>query len=272
MNIIVEINGRQAIPVRALPLLTDWVTMSPDVVARALAGDVDYWPFFQNLRAYRLLTDGTVDQIPPRWWASWVVGPLQAKSDNIKVEQTSHDTGYQQWRRESIAHLPAGVFVWCDEFEVAHDREYGAESMRARSTPEAFKTSTYALNFTPEPLPDIAPQHLVLEGFEPRKPAPQPLTVVETNAAQAVELTGLSAVPIEETPEERRARWLAMYEKNGGASKRGALAALARELNVDRSNLRKELNRATKQREEKRRAGALGVASRQLVKDGKRPT
>lgn len=102
-------------------------------------------------------------------------------------------------------------------------------------------------------------------------PAPQPVPVVQTEAAHVVELPRPSAGPIE-TPEERRARWLDMFEEKGGADKRGALAELSRELNVDRSNLKKDLNKAEEHREEKRREGAFGVATSQLVRNGKRRT
>lgn len=165
MKIIVKIGGREAVPVRALPLLTDWQSMHPQAVAMILAGKVENWPSFEGLSAYRLQADGEVEQIPSRWWASWMVGALQAKSDTIKTQQVSQAAGTEQWKQESLALLPAGVFVWRDEFEAAHLLEYGALSMRARSAPQIFNASTYALDFNPEPPPDIAPQHLVLEGF-----------------------------------------------------------------------------------------------------------
>jgi hypothetical protein len=39
VNVVIKINGREAIPVRALPFLSDRKTMSPDVVANVFAGD-----------------------------------------------------------------------------------------------------------------------------------------------------------------------------------------------------------------------------------------
>lgn len=167
MHVTIEINGRQALPVRTIPLLTDWRGLSPDQLAQILAGDSDHWPSFDGLTAYRLHPDGSTEPISPRWWASWVVRKLQATSDAIKAKQASHETGYQQWRGESLAQLPAGVFVWRDEFEAAHANEYGREGMRARSTPDWFDPGTHALDFNPQPDPAIAPPRLVLEGFMP---------------------------------------------------------------------------------------------------------
>lgn len=183
MEVLQIIQGREAVPVRAIPFLADWKILSPDKVARILAGEDDFWP---TLNAYRLQPDGIVRQILPRWWASWVVGKLKATSNAIEVQQISQAVGHEQWKRESIAQLPAGVFVWRDEFEAAHLLEYGALSMRARSAPKTFDASTYALDFNPEPPPDIAPQHLVLEGFAPANPkAATPASVVAASDGHA---------------------------------------------------------------------------------------
>jgi len=154
----------------------------------------------------------------------------------------------QDMRTVQLVELPV-IVVWAkaNGFTVASDWEGVTQDVQlatnAQAVPMVDTTSTEA---TPAP-------------------------IAQTEAAQVVELPGLSAGPIE-TPEERRARWLAMFEKMGGAKKRGALAALSSELEVDRSNLRKDLNKAMNQREQKRREGTLGVAANQLVRNGKRHT
>ncbi len=172
MNVIVHINSRQAVPVRAIPLLTDWKVLSPDQVAKILSGDVLHWASFEGLKAYRLHHGGSAEQIQPRWWKNWIVRKLQATSDEIKAKQTSHETGYQQWRREALAQLPHSVFVWCDEFEAAYVREFGPGSLRARFNPETFDPNAHVLNFNPQSDQDIAPLHLVLEGFESNEGGP----------------------------------------------------------------------------------------------------
>lgn len=183
MHVTIEINGRQALPVRAIPLLTDWRGLSPDQLADILAGDSDHWPSFDGLTAYRLHPDGKTEPIPPRWWASWVVTKLKATSDAIKAKQVSRETGYQQWRGESLAHLPVGVFVWRDEFEAAHAQEYGPEGGRVRGNPEGFDPSVHILDFNPHPDLTIAPSCLVLEGFE--RLIPTPLEPVESDSTPA---------------------------------------------------------------------------------------
>lgn len=187
MHVITKINGKDALPVRAIPLLTDWQGLSPDGLAKILAGDSDHWPSFDGLTAYRLQTDGSIEAIPPRWWRSWVVRKLNAISDAIKAKQASHETGYQQWRSESLAQLPAGVFVWRDEFETAHTMEYGPEGARARSNPEGFDPSVHILNFNPYPAPAIATLGMVLEGFNRAadgRPFDFPLTTVDAQRWQ----------------------------------------------------------------------------------------
>ena len=193
MQVTIEINGRQALPVRAIPLLTDWRGLSPDQLAQILAGDSDFWPSFDGLTAYRLNPDGSTEPTPPRWWASWVVRKLKAVSEAIEATQTSHETGYQQWRAQALAQLPAGVFVWRDEFEKAYVREYGPESLRARCNRKTFDPSLHALDFNPQPDPAIATQHLVMEGFVPISGA------INQGRAQALEWLN---APREELPQE----------------------------------------------------------------------
>ena len=78
----------------------------------------------------------------------------------------SHEVGYQQWRHESLPLLPAGVFVWRDEFETAYLSEYGPESVRAFTNREYLKIDIYALNYSVHVGPSV-PEWvtLVLEGF-----------------------------------------------------------------------------------------------------------
>lgn len=66
MRVIVLIGGREAIPVRAIPLLTDWETMSPHVVARALAGG-KVSVGFPRLQAFRRTGDSE-RPVSATWW------------------------------------------------------------------------------------------------------------------------------------------------------------------------------------------------------------
>ncbi len=70
-----------------------------------------------------------------------------------------------------------------------------------------------------------------------------------------------------ETPAERRARWLDMFEAEEKLVKRGALQRLAKREGVDRSNMGKDIAKARAERADQKRAG---VWASQLVQDGKR--
>ncbi len=171
MDVVVHIGGRQAIPVRAIPLLTDWEVLSPDVCANAFAGVESTTPHLEGLATYRLDEAGGPQPIAARWWANWIVRELEACSARITAAQTSHEAGYPQWRRESLGLLPAGVFVWRDEFEPAFLREYGPNSMRARLAGEDYDQAAHRLNFNPQHGPREDWQTLVMEGFERHRTA-----------------------------------------------------------------------------------------------------
>ena len=124
MNIVVLIDGREAVPVRAIPLLTNWKFFTPDVVAQVLAGDEAQDGFIEGrLQAFHL-QDSAAKALSKDWWESWTVRELRALSEKIKNSQPSHEPGYQQWRDEALPLLPAGVFVWRDELEQFHARNW----------------------------------------------------------------------------------------------------------------------------------------------------
>ena len=81
-------------------------------------------------------------------------------------------------------------------------------------------------------------------------------------------VTTIPAAPVgTETVEQRRFRYLAMFETEQGQGMRGALQRLADREGVDRSNMKKDINNARAIRTEQKRAG-LFVSH--TVQDGKR--
>jgi hypothetical protein len=126
MNVIVKIQGREAIPVRAIPLLTNWQTMTPDVVALALAWHESQYRF-HGLCAFRN-ESAEVKPIAATWWESYPCKALDALHAELmrkeEVEDMTKAQGSQEWRLGALGLLPAGVFVWKDEFEPLHIRRY----------------------------------------------------------------------------------------------------------------------------------------------------
>lgn len=115
MNVIVMIAGREAIPVRAIPLLTYRETLSADVLTHALAGDEHFF-HFNDLKAY-CLEDGRPKELPQTYWRNVVHTKLKALSDEIRSREVSHVAGLHEWWRASVEALPSGVFVWREQFE-----------------------------------------------------------------------------------------------------------------------------------------------------------
>jgi hypothetical protein len=124
MNVVVHIDGREAVPVRAIPFLTQWEVMSPDEVASALSDDEDFrLGAFVGLRAFRV-TGAQPVEIPPLYWDNFVSRQLQSISDRIKKSQVTHATGYSEWREAAVKALPPDAFVWKDEYEPRFNRAF----------------------------------------------------------------------------------------------------------------------------------------------------
>jgi hypothetical protein len=55
--------------------------------------------------------------VAPRWFRSWLLPGLDA----LEPVAPGDDVGYQNWRTQALAKLPAGVFVWRADFEQLHN-------------------------------------------------------------------------------------------------------------------------------------------------------
>ena len=169
MNVVIQVQGREAILVRAMPFLTYWNVMSPDELAKILA--------YRDLLAYKI-DEGAVRAISSDWWKNFSLKQLTALEDTIRHSAISEDVGYAEWRIKSLAVLPSSAFVWKDEFEAAHQRIFGSESVtfsslskfdNSRWTDEANYEVEHnkhiALDFSPLiEGPEI--KRLVMEGFD----------------------------------------------------------------------------------------------------------
>ena len=124
MNVVVVIEGREAIPVRAIPLLTNWRFMSPDIVAHVLGGTGgSNVSLFGDMQSHHIEA-GKVRPMDKDWWSQFPVRELRALSEKIQIDESSHEVGYSEWRKQSLKALPAGVFVWKDEYQKLHDKNW----------------------------------------------------------------------------------------------------------------------------------------------------
>lgn len=195
MGVIFGINGRDAIPVRAIPFVTGW-SMSPDMVASSLA-HTDRVTKLRGIAAYHLAGNAEPAPMLPKEWDG-VEAELQALSDTLKANEVVDFESYPTWRRESILLLPAGVFVWKDEFISAFARAYSKERMGILDE----RPGDRELNWTP-----LIPQALceaLVEGFASvEKPTVQVQDHHQSDAFKplTVSLAGYWDTPFDQLPD-----------------------------------------------------------------------
>ena len=149
------LEGREALPVRAIPYVTGW-QYSPDVVAESLARATAA-PFekLRSLVAYHRPTGKPQPVMSCEWSAplAEVKGfEAELREQRPDVDVMDDHAGYAAWRTGAALKLPAGVWVWLDEFL----REREADRKR---TPDD-RPVTLA------PMLDADTRAAVLEGFE----------------------------------------------------------------------------------------------------------
>lgn len=173
MNVIIKIEGREAIPVRAIPYVTGWNSkrgLSPDMLATKLSThpkDRALRSPMRNLLAYKHHQGMTLAVRRDDWQMVCVQlaglsGELHAKfprgEDGARDEQSR-----AAWQARAIELLPSGVFVWLDEFEEDFLRCFDYQSRG--TAPE--RLDERDLNWNPT-LPDKGGE-IIMNGFEPQQ-------------------------------------------------------------------------------------------------------
>lgn len=133
MDVVVQIQGRDALPVRAVPFAGRWQWMSsPDGIAFACSQKPVTAMKFETehrgeekeiavrnreyLPSFVLLGDGAVRQLHPDEWSFCAV-EIKGLESKLRGEELVEDGNFAPWRRQAIEKLPAGVFVWLDDFK-----------------------------------------------------------------------------------------------------------------------------------------------------------
>lgn len=159
-ELTVRINGRDALPVRAIPHITGWL-LSPDEVARQLARSIDeHFAKLPNTFAYRL-KDGTPAKILPKQW-DVIVAQLEGLEAEIRQrndkDKSGDNKGYAEWLATSVTKLPAGVFLWLDEFIA--DKPFG------RKPPSQDSAREHDRELVDAPLLTNEQRQEIFQGFE----------------------------------------------------------------------------------------------------------
>jgi hypothetical protein len=149
------IDGREALPVRAISYVAGRRFLSPDEVAKHLARQVGA-PFarLRNTTAFHLSEQSPISVLPKEW--DEIVTRFDALESKLKRVQPNENEGYEEWQGQSTPLLPSGVFVWCDEFE--KDFRLDIE----RIAPEYRREGDDILNYSP--MLSDEQRKMILEG------------------------------------------------------------------------------------------------------------
>lgn len=157
MNLTAVIDGKEIIPVRAIPFVTGWI-MSPDVVAKSLANTDKWMTRLKDIASYHLMADGEYAVMLPKEW-DCIEAELQVLSEKLQSNEEIDQENYSQWRRESIPLLPASCFVWKDEFIPSFSMAYSPQKLILINE----RPGDRELNFSPRVPYELL--DVVMDGF-----------------------------------------------------------------------------------------------------------
>jgi hypothetical protein len=133
---------------------------SPDSIAKDLSKrSAAPFSVLRELNAYHMLGSAITTVLDKEWDAITV--QLEALESRLRHKYSDDSEGYAAWRDESAQVLPAGVFVWRDEFE----RELGRRAAEGEVTQTTERSGDFDLNYEPMIAPSVSA--MVFEGFEP---------------------------------------------------------------------------------------------------------
>ena len=154
-------------------------------------------------------------RIAERWWQTGPCQKLAALSSTIQAEQhpgeheteeeykARHERELAKWRDKSPGLLPAGAFIFKDEFEQIYSNEfkYGyyhfkGDDGKFLSEPDHIKR--IALDYLP--FVDDATAALVLAGFENYQTPNNGTSRAHTNSATVSQVTPMQVPELEQVP------------------------------------------------------------------------
>jgi len=147
--------------VRAIPYVAPSGIGAHEIV-RFLEGDE--YGRFRGVFAYQVQADSAPSRVAPIEWKRVAIS-LRAFDEIITGREARGDmtknVGLNQWKKKSIRRIPAGVFVWKDEFTSAHLQAF----IQGQVTEQEFKRGDHDPIFQPLIYPPKM-RKIVMEGFE----------------------------------------------------------------------------------------------------------
>ena len=157
MKATLLIDGREAVPVRAIPFITGW-RLSPDALVKDLARHEHRRKYNDYLPAFQFDPVNAHPEILPAEWDQ-VLAQLNALENRLDLgfAQDAELIAYSEWREQSPSVLPKGCFVWRDEFDVAMKRGRLSAALREHET---------ELSWNYFPLVSEGMAAIIMEGFD----------------------------------------------------------------------------------------------------------
>jgi hypothetical protein len=163
MNVIILIDDREAIPIRAIPFVTGG-RITPDLVASIFAY-TDQWELrLKGVTPYHLYGHDLYSHMLPKAWDG-IELDFKLLLKRFKATQKLDQEDLPIRERDSIPVLPPACFVWKDDFEKAFHKAYSGQNYEILNE----RPGDRELNFSPY-IPDDL-QEAVMEGFPHREEA-----------------------------------------------------------------------------------------------------
>ena len=158
-TLTINVDGREALPVRALAYVTGW-TLSPDAIAENLAKKTpNLCAKLKNTVAYHLHGGEPIEVLPKEW--DGILAKIEGLASELQEKYPTGNQAYADWRARVISKLPEGVFVWLDEFEKDFFSDFRAESVTFVVEREGDRDLNY------KPMITADEREMVLCGFQP---------------------------------------------------------------------------------------------------------
>lgn len=157
MDVTTLIDGRKAIPIRAIPFVTGG-KITADLVASIFAHTDQWEARLKGVTPYHLSGD---DKYSPMWPKEWdgIETEFKLLLKRFKATQKIDQEHHLIRECDSIPVLPPACFVWKDDFEKAFQNAYSAQNYEILYE----RPGDRELSFSPY-IPDDL-QATVMEGF-----------------------------------------------------------------------------------------------------------
>lgn len=157
MKVTVSIDGREAIPIRAIPFVTGG-KITADLVTSIFA-HTDQWESRRNgMAPYHLSGNVQYSPMLPKEWDRIELG-FKLLLKKFEAAQKIDSEHHPIQELDSIPVLPPACFVWKDDFEKAFHDAYSARNYEILNE----RPGDRELNFSPYIPHDL--QEAVMEGF-----------------------------------------------------------------------------------------------------------